>query len=227
MQPRLIVLGVNLIVVSLIVGLIGWFSREYYILGIAASISLFGIVSLTIGLGHREPSMEFVTRYTEALRNTVLTLLDHLGINPANLYAIPKGRNVYLVATSMDNPPKNPEPFIRIDKDSPYLGIEIPPPKDYIPETIPLNEISSYIKELIASRYAIAGNVSAHVEDNTITILLENIDPQLLDFIKKPLSPVTVFILVSTARVLNKSLALRNEVIEDNSLTITLEVLRE
>lgn len=227
MQPRLVVLGVNLIVISLTMGLLGWFSREHYILGIAASIALFGIVSLTIGLGHREPSIEFIARYTDSLRNTILTLLDHLNINPVNLYAIPKDKDVYLIATRTEKPPRDPKPFIRIDKDNLYLSIEIPPPKDYVPESIELDRVDNYIRDLVVSRYSIASSVSVSVRDNNITILLEGIDPQLIDFIKKPLSPVTVFIITSMARVLNKSLALRNEIIGDNSLTIMLEVLGE
>ena len=225
MQPRLVVLGVNVVVVAFIVGLVGWFAREYYLIGIAASIALFAIVSITIGLGHSEPSLEFLSRYSDVLRSVVLTLLEHLNINPVNLYAVPKDKIVYLIASSMERPPKNPGSFIRVEDNQVYLGIEVPPPKEQPAEMVSLDNIGDYIREIVSSRYGIAGNVNVSVKDKTITILIENIEPQLLEFVKKPLSPISVFLLTSTARALGRPVALRNEALGDRSLTITFEVL--
>ncbi len=225
MQSRLVILGVNTIALALAVSLIGWLSREYYLIGVASSIMLFGIVSIAVGVEHREPSLELITKYASILRNTVLTLLEHLDIKPINFYAVPKNHIVYLIATNTDRPPKNPGSFIRAHGDIIYLGIEVQVRDKTFIEPIEINNIGDFIKEALISKYNIASRFSVQVGDNKIMILLENIEPHLLELEKKPLSPLTVFLLTMVSSALNRAIFLENELLEDHSLTITMKVL--
>lgn len=212
-------------VISLIVGLVGWFSREFYLIGIAASMSLFGIVSTVIGLEYHEPNLEFLIRYSDIFRNTILTLLEHLDIKPMNIYAVPKNDIVYIVITDMKKPPTNPSSFIRAENNSIYIGLEVPMSEEYVAENTSPYNVREYIKEIIISKYSIANNVDVNIDNNNITVLMDHISPQLLDLLKKPLSPLTLLPLTMIAKTLNKTVALRSEKIMNESLVIELEVL--
>ena len=228
MQPKFVLIGLNLMVLALVTGIFGWNLGEYSLIGIASSIALFSIVCLVLGLTHREPSIEFLKTYSELMRSAIMKVIEDTQLLNHVIHVIPKGGGgSYLVITkdvSHVLTPKDITPLVGISDDgSTYVSMEIP--KLIVESGIPLDSLEPLLNTLIVSDYGIASSVKVITEGNRLRVLIMSINPHLTDLLKKPLSPISLLAVTTISQALNKHVVLLREEATFNDLELQVLVV--
>lgn len=220
MEPRLTVIGLNIIAVSIILGLIGWGVGEYSLIGVAFSILLFGITSLVLGLGYREPSIEFLKHSYEVMRSAIMKLAEDLHLVNHRVYIVPGEDGSYIVLTSNDRLPNNIVPVMGLSDGEPYIAVKAP---RIVLEGV---DTQTALSELVVDRYMIASMIRVIGEGENYRIIVSGVNPSLKDLLAKPLSPITMMVLTAFSQSIGKPVMLVEDRVVDNNLELSVRVIQ-
>ena len=217
MDARITILAANLLLASVILVLVGYFTGSYSVVGAAASIGTVAAALLTIGLSYREPSINLMVKYCEVSRTVLAKLAEDMGLTSHTLYAIPEGKAVTIVVSKPNITLENPKPLIGIGE-APYVAFKVRFEGGEAGE-VGENTIDAF-KAKMTDTYGVSRNVEVKVEGEECNVVFEDINETVKPLIRKPLSPVTVVALAELAKALGRKLQLVHERAEDNTLEL-------
>jgi len=216
MDVRIFIFASNMLLASIVLALIGYFTGSYSIIGAAASIGTVGGALLVIGLGYREPSVNLMVRYCEIARSVLAKIAEDMGLASHTLYAFPEGDEVTIAISKPNTVPRDPKPLVGVGE-APYVAFRVRFEE-------PLAEVGGNALDVFRSRivelYSVSRNVEVRVEERGCTVVFEDLNEVIKPLVKKPLSPVTITAFAELARFLNRKLQLVYEEVRDGTLEL-------
>ena len=219
MEFRLVTIGLNVIAMAVILSVIGWVSNSYSLIGVAFSITVFGVVSLVLGLGYRAPGIEFLKLFYDSMRSAIMKLAEDLHLANHKVYALPGNGCVYIVLLRSTKLPNRVEPVIGMVGDEPYIALRIPSIQ------ILREGVDTSLSDILVDRYAIASSIRVSQFDNVYRVKVSGISSDIRDLLAKPLSPISMLILAAITQVIGKPTLLLNEQAGDGELQLEVKVV--
>lgn len=230
MDYRYVVVGVNIIALSIGFIIFALLEKLELVLGISLSVLLLGIIVLSIGLTYIEPldklyrtayriiSLMFIKIledsnliYNNVIRTCLsdknLLLISHQGINC---------RDIYPGIGVLDG-----KPFIAIP-----LSLLSPAFLEYgTISHLDEYELESIIRSNILHAYNMGRDVKVNIEKDDLFITFYGLRREVIDIVKKPINPIKVLIVAIVSAYIGREIVLKgNEIIEDN-YTVHLKVV--
>ncbi|OYT50231.1 MAG: hypothetical protein B6U73_04470, partial [Desulfurococcales archaeon ex4484_204] len=84
--------------------------------------------------------------------------------------------------------------------------------------------LDSVLHTLIVEKFMAASSIITVSSGGEYVVRVSGVNPQLVDFMKKPLSPITTLVLAASAMVLGKPLKLVREEVRGATLEVAMGV---
>ncbi len=218
MELRFVLLGTNVVLVSVVCIALGMVMKSPSLVGVGFSISIVGGTLLALGMGFRGPELEFLSMYSELLRNTVLNVLEDLNLLEHVIVTVPLNEGCVLLFKRSPEVPKELVLPIGLENNEPYLGIVI---EKLVEQS---EEPAKCLNDLLVGRFGIASRVTVSMENGKVVVNLLGVDTKVARMQWKPFAPLTIFVSASLCQCLGKPLVLLEERIVGDRYSAIYEV---
>lgn len=208
MNTRLIVLGLNMVILSFLLVVYGYLVNNSSLIGIGASTGIIGGVFLVYAYIPSEPSQEAFINYLNTVVNGITTVLEDLDLLNYKICVDNSrgGKTMLLVYTKADCP-INPNPGIGQHLLMPYFSI----PTEIFQEVNKLEEITSpsledRLNTLLVSSLGVCKSVRAEIRGDIIAVDVIGVTRALSNYLRYPVDPITVLTLALVTRLTDAEL---------------------
>jgi len=199
----LLILGVNILVISVLVAIYGVLIGDGGLVGIGFSISLVGGVLIVYSATPQDPSLAALANYSDLLVNSVTSILEDLDLLESQLCSVKRGESILLVYS------KTPcllevDPGVGFAGGSPYLALPVNVlnvlVESFSESTNTLLErtlIAILVGELSACR-----SVKVEVENGFYRVYITGLTEVLKKYLERPVDPYTLLVLAISSAAL-------------------------
>lgn len=227
MNAKLTVLGVNVTLVSLLLGIYGVYVDDRGLLGVAVSAGIVGGVLIVYSLEPVVPTRGALS-YTSILVNAVTAVLEDLDLLNGNLCAVNDGENL-LIVYSKSSCVSGFNPGIGVTMGSPYLSI--PVPESAFSDVIEMGDLEVSALESSLSSVLVEGlglfkGVKVERRGDTISVELVGLAKSLSEYARYPVNPAVLLTLAVIGKLWGRGRAIlvdRKEDMESVHLIIKVE----
>jgi len=200
---HLLILGVNILVVSVLLIVYGILISDSGLVGIALSTSIVGGVLVVYSTIPQDPSITALTGYSEILINAVTSTLEDLDLLESQICAIKRGDNVLLVYSKTPCP-LEVDPGVGFTSGSPYLAIPLRTLSELVESS---SETTSTLLEralttLLIEEYSACRSVRVEEESGFYRVHISGLVDVLKQYLERPLDPYTLLALVAASSAL-------------------------
>lgn len=200
---RLLVLGVNVLVVSVLLVAYGFLVGESGLVGVGFSASILGGVLAVYSTIPQDPSVVALVNYSSLLLNAVTSVLEDLDLLDPQVCAIRRG-DVTLLVYSETPCPFKVDPGVGFSGGSPYLAIPTSTPSTLYEAT---GESTSTLLErsltaLLVDEFSVCKGVRVEEEAGQYVVYITGLADVSKQFLERPLDPYTLLVLTVSSGVL-------------------------
>ena len=230
MDTRLLILGVNVLGLSAVLGIYGALTGSTQLLGVAGSLAVVGATAVVAAFAHREPEARMMEDYTRLIAPLAVKVLEDLRLS-GSLPAALRGSDgkLYLAVAGPATLEKLGEAggsFIGVVDGSPAVVLEVPQRiLEELRATAGAGDAESRLRALLVEAYAAASDVTLTVEEGGVKLRLDDVSPRLLENYNHPLSPLDALTTLILADALEKSVAMRSRVVAGTTYMAEYEVV--
>ena len=207
------ILSVNLLLASVLLGVVGWSAGIKEVIGVAASMGVIASSILAASLGYNEPSVEFLIEYYKTARNALMKLAEDMNLTNHTLYAVPRDDEVIIVMTNPASLPENPKPLVGIDG-GPYIAFTTKV------HTGTVGGVEDALRTELVEKYMVSRSVRTEQQGEMYRIVFEDLNPVAKAIAGKPLSPITIATLAVLSRATGSKVLLSSESFEEGVLEL-------
>ncbi len=227
MESKYLIVGLNILGVSLLLGIYGYLVNDSRLIGVALSGVMAGTVISVLGWTHTEYAVNLYADYYRLVRNIVIPLMEDLGLTgvlPSVIFS--KGKAYLFVSPGKPILDKISGSVIGIYEGIPYIAVPIPEDLPEVGRATRGYELESVLRDVLINTYGIGSNVEVTLGSD-IKILIYNVPTHNIHLSKDPLNPVDLALLITTARSLHRSLVLKERVIRGDVYQAILKEVAE
>lgn len=204
MNMKLVVLGSNMVLLSLFLSAYGLINNELELVGLAVSIGIAGGVILVYSTEPVEPALKALRDYISILINASTTVLEDLDLLNSKLCILNIGESSLIVYTK-SHCTTDVNPGMGFTAGSPYYGI----PVNILPDVVELREVNSDLLEdsmntILVSELGLCKSVKIEKLGNVISVDLVGITKLMSDYIKYPVNPIVIITLLAMAKLIGR-----------------------
>ncbi len=198
MDRKYVIMGFNIVIVSLIFAIIGFTIDNYMIAGVGFSTMIYGVVILSIGASITSPLEALLETYTSISIDHYSKLLEDIGLHQKHkIYTCPDKKLIVIA-----------EDYLGCNKIVSGIGLAGSRPYLSIGTNTPV--AGSDLKTLLVS-FGFSRIVRVRRDDKGLLVELEGLNPAINKFIRGPLNPLRLMILASILSVESKSFMVIDE----------------
>lgn len=226
MDLKYFILGVNIALISALLTLYGLLVNNSGLVGLFASALIMGLVIITLSFTTREGLLNVLLNYSAMLTKCTTNIVEDFDLLEANLMAIKKDSNVYIVLTRSNNISLI-KPGVGFEQNTPYLALPVGDLMKDIEELGEANEsmIEARLSEVFAEELSVCRRIQVKQYNKTIKLTLAEVDENIRGFLKYPLDPVLLLAMIALNRLINKDLVLKEKSLNLNNLIYVFEVV--
>ena len=203
MNMRLLILGINVLVVSVLLVVYGILVGDSGLVGIALSTSIVGGVLVVYSTTPQDPSITALTGYSEILVNAITSTLEDLDLLESQVCVVKKSDSVLLVYSKIPCPIEV-DPGVGFTGGSPYLAIPLRTLSELVESS---SEVISTILEralitLLVEEYSACRSVRVEEESGFYRVYISGLVETLKQYLERPVDPYTLLTLVAASRAL-------------------------
>ena len=222
MESKYILLGINLIITAVILGIISVASNQYNLLGVSSSIIIFGFTSLAVGFSYREPSMDFLVYYASFIRNNFLRVIEDLDLLDHKLFVIPGEKESYIVLSKDEMDDVSLESFIGYSEKGQYMVLKVDKLVSFGESEV---DPEVFLRSKIVDNYMLASSVYVVRENNVYRVTIGSVNSRFVEVFDRPLSPFSLLVCQIVAESLKKKVRFLDEEYDGDNLSLVLEVV--
>ncbi|MEM1618575.1 MAG: hypothetical protein QXE77_03390 [Desulfurococcaceae archaeon] len=205
MNTRLLILGVDVLLVSAFVAIYGVITGSVELVGIGASTGIVGGVFVVYSLIPGEPSVGALLSYTSLLVNATTTVVEDLDLLTHRICAHSEAGYTLLVFSKKDCPSK-PNPGMGFAGGFPYFSI----PVDLFQDVEKLEDLTDHALEnslntLLASELGLCRIIRVERRGDFYVIDVIGLSKLLAEYTKYPVDPVVLLVLTAVAKLVGES----------------------
>ncbi|MEM2284483.1 MAG: hypothetical protein QXL29_07735 [Zestosphaera sp.] len=205
MNIRLLVLGTDIVIVSILLVVYGLITSDTGLVGVGASIGVVGGVVVVYSFTPGEPALDAVLNYASMLVHAATAVVEDLDLLNSKV-CVHGTSTPALIVFSKTGCPDNPNPGVGFAGSSPYFSI----PVDVFRDVEKLEELSAQrledsLNSLIAGELALCKAVRVEQRGEFLAINVIGLAKPLADYTKYPLDPVVLLVLATIARLVGES----------------------
>ena len=223
MNTRLVILSVNILLLSIIIGLYGLYVGDNGLIGLATSTAILGGVLLVYGV-ETEPSYPALVSYLKLLLLSSTSVLEDLDLLNSKVCGVNDEGRVYVVYTRSTCPDRV-NPGLGFNKGSPYYSIPVELEATST-EEVDESRLEEYLRTILVSELEVCRGVRVEYHGELITIDLIGLNKALRDFANYPLNPYVLLTLAVVAKLQRQgkiSLTSREDLQDHIRLSIKVE----
>jgi len=195
----LLILGLNIVVISILLSLYGLATGDSGLVGIAASLGLAGGVIVAYSRTPQDPTTASLLNYSKTLVNAVTSTIEDLDLLEPSI-CIVKKEAAFLLVYSKTPCPAQVDPGIGFASGSPYLAIPIeipsPVPTEALGTSTAAGElVERVLRSLLVEELAVCRGVKVDVVGESYSIYITGLAESLRDFTRYPVDPYTLLVL--------------------------------
>jgi hypothetical protein len=208
---RLVILGINVLVGSLLLATYGALVGESGLVGVAASLAVLGGVLVAYG-GAAPETPQSILSYTRTLVYTITSTIEDLDLLDSNICVVRK-RGALLVVLSKAPCPGDVDPGIGFASGSPYLAIPVDTAwlrgrELEIEESGASEDLETALWSLLVDELGLCRSLRVELEGGVYRVRLISPARHMVEFSRFPVDPYVLFTLPALAEV-TKSAAIR------------------
>lgn len=201
MDLRLLALGVNVVLASVLLTIYGLLNDNVGLVGLATSAGIIGGVLIVYSIVPTEPSIKAILSYTSMLANTVTSVLEDMDLLSSRICALSTGDSV-LITYSKVACPDNVNPGIGFIVNSPYLSIPANVFKDVTElEELSVKALEEALTSVLVDDLSLCRVIRVEQRGDLIVIHITGMAKYLIDYNKHPLNPIVLLVLAMIARL--------------------------
>ena len=217
MEARYFIAGINIIVISLILFMVGYINGIELLMAVSSSNAILGLILTTIGLSYSIPSVKYLVRTVDTYSLLIAKILEDLGIvNPVITLCV--SDREYIVYHKGEIYCKDINPGIGLSGKNPYLAIDvsrIAPAITYKSESIREALVNTIVNEL-----SIGSRVLVTRSKEKIAIEITGIDRESIEVLSRPCNALHLIVPIVLYRVTGKTVSIVNEVVRGDRYSI-------
>lgn len=227
MNTKFLVLGINIVIVSVLIAIYGLITGDNGLVGMAVSSGLVGGVFLVLASTPVETTIEAILSYTSTLVNGVTVILEDLDLLDHKLCIERTSNSLLLVFTKRDCP-INPNPGIGMFTGFPYFAIPVNILDDVERLEITTQEsLEESLEDILISRLELSRALKVELRGDIITINVLGLSKIVSTYSKYPVDPLTLITSILVAKLLDTDmLRLLERDFSQESAKIVLKVER-
>lgn len=227
MNVRLVIAGLNVVLVSAILSAYGLVSGESALLGLSASIGVIGATMVVYGVGYEEPSLEHVLVYLRALAEASSTVVETLDLLDGEVCGVPAGGGtlvVYAKSKAACTGAVNPGPGFT--GSSPYFSIPVRLPLDIQPlEELSDKSIEEALSSVLVSEMGFCKSVRVIAAGDLFEVYVVGVSRFLGEFTGYPVSPTVILTVAALARVTGRGVVLVDKTAIPGGLKVVVKLV--
>jgi len=229
LDARLLILGVNVLGLSAVLGIYGALTGSTQLLGVAASLTVVGATAAVAAFAHREPEARMLEDYTRLIAPLAVKVLEDLRLTGSLPTAIRNGDSLYLAVANPEHLEKlasTGSTYIGLVDGAPAVVLEVP--RSLLEELRGLagaGDAESRLRSVLVEAYSAASTVTLTVEGGTARLRLDDVSPRLIEEYNHPLSPLDTLTTLLLADALEKSVSMKSRVVAGNTYMAEYEVV--
>ncbi|MEM4717499.1 MAG: hypothetical protein QXE81_01910 [Desulfurococcaceae archaeon] len=205
MNTRFLILGVNIVIVSMLIATYGLLTGDNGLVGIGASSGLVGGVFLVLALTPVETTLEALLDYTSTLVNGVTVILEDLDLLDHKL-CVEKMSNSLLMVFTKNECPLNPNPGIGMHMGFPYFAIPVNILDDVVKLEVTTEELlETSLEDVLVDRLGLSKALKVEFRGDIVAIHILGLSKTLSIYSKYPVDPLTIIASIAIARLLDTS----------------------
>ncbi len=202
---RLLVLGVNVVVVSVLLVVYGILLGDSGLVGIGFSASLLGGVLVAYSTTPRDPSVVALLNYSDILVDAVTSTLEDLDLLESQVCSIKRG-DVTLLVYSRTPCPLEVDPGVGFAGGSPYLAIPTTRLSTLVESASSSESTSSLLERSLAAvlvdELSACRSVRVEEEADQYRVYITGLADVFKQYLERPLDPYTLLVLAVSSEVL-------------------------
>ncbi len=208
MISRLVILGINVLVGSLLLATYGALVGESGLVGVAASLAVLGGVLVAYG-GAAPETPQSILSYTRTLVYTTTSTIEDLDLLDSNICVVRK-RGALLVVLSKAPCPGDVDSGIGFASGSPYLAIPVDTAwfRGRELEAGASEDLETALWSLLVNELGLCRSLRVELEGGVYRVRLISPAKHMVEFSRFPVDPYVLFTLPALAEV-TKSAAIR------------------
>lgn len=211
MNTKLVIVGLNIVVISALVAVYGAVTGDVELLGLSLSTSLIGLTMLVYGTSHGEVGPEFLTTYLKTLVESTTLVLETLDLLDG--YAcgvVGLGENTLVVfskTTTACN--QATSPGLGFVGASPYYAIPVSAlPDVQSTEGLDSKVVEDALSHVLVSELGVCRSVKVSLAGNIVEVFIAGIPEIVREYTKYPPDPITILTVASLAKITKRSVLL-------------------
>lgn len=202
---RLLVLGVNVVVVSVLLVVYGILLGDSGLVGIGFSASLLGGVLVAYSTTPRDPSVVALLNYSNILVDAVTSTLEDLDLLESQVCSIKRG-GVTLLVYSRTPCPLEVDPGVGFAGGSPYLAIPTTRLSTLVESASSSESTSSLLERSLAAvlvdELSACRSIRVEEEADQYRVYITGLADVFKQYLERPLDPYTLLVLAVSSEVL-------------------------
>uniref|UniRef100_A0A7C4FHH0 Uncharacterized protein n=1 Tax=Ignisphaera aggregans TaxID=334771 RepID=A0A7C4FHH0_9CREN len=203
-NTSLLFLGLNIVIISILLSLYGFFTGDSGLVGIAASLGLAGGVIAAYSRVPQDPATASLLSYSKTLVNAASSALEDLDLLESTICIAKRGAELLLVYSKAPCPTKV-DPGLGFASGSPYLAIPIELPgagggAEALSSSTAGEPLERVLRSLLVEEFALCRSVRVDVEGESYRVYITGLAEFLKDFTRYPVDPYTVLVLSTLAQ---------------------------
>lgn len=226
LDTRYIILGANIMAVSVLIGIYGYIVASTQLIGVSLSSLLIGAIITVLGFSYDEPTTSLLIDYSRVLSKSISTVLEDLRLSNMLPSTFVKDGKIYLILSNMY--PENIDvlnPGVNIVDGNP---IYITMLKDTVRGESSLDnlyDIESRLKDILVREYGICDRLELVSGEEGLRLRLYGVDRRILEVPLTPFNPLDLMVIMVSTDVIGRGLITRNRVIEGDSYVVEFTVV--
>jgi len=203
LNTRLLIFGLNVLVISLILVVYGVVVGDNGLVGVAVSIGLVGGVLVVYSTTPQDPSIMALTSYSDILVNAVTSALEDLDLLESSICTV-RRTDATLLVYSKTPCPIEVDPGLGFTSGSPYLAIPVKTPSEVIESTSEsaITLLERNLVTILVDEYSACRSVRVEEEGGFIRVYITGLVETLKQYCERPLDPYVLLVLSSASRIL-------------------------
>ncbi len=222
MEPRYFIAGINIVLISSILFILGLTYNMDLLKAVSASNIILGIILVTIGLSYHIPSLKYLIALLDTYTSSITKTLEDMNIlNP--LITLCSGDKELLVYHTGEIVCNEIMPGIGLASNKPYVSIDVSPISNVI--EFKGGSLKEMLYNVLIGDLALGSRLNVQVSDNKVVIEILELEKDLVGLVSKSSNIVHMVILPLIYRVYGRTPTIINEYVRSNRYYV--EVLLE
>lgn len=207
MDYRLLAVGSNLLVASILLSIYGYLVNDGGLLGIGFSTAVLSTVLIALAYEPNPQTRELLIDYTTKLSKALASLLEDLDLLPPRVRAVWVGEQLLLTISKGMVEPAGPG--IGVVGGTPYIALPLEDSEFEVPDlsTVAREQVELSIERLLREVIE-ASDISVKIGEGSVRISIYGVSEALNQLSNYPINPLITVALNTVSRCLRRSLTL-------------------